>query len=53
MELITNRFFSFNFFLFTVLTSICIFKNKDKLINIGVFLKVKKAITNFLISFNI
>ena len=42
-----------NFCLFTVLTSFLIFRNKDKLIKLGVFLEVKRAITNFLNPLNI
>ena len=39
-ELITSRFFfSFNFYLFMILTSFFIFKNKNKLIKLGIFLR--------------
>ena len=46
-------FFVFNFCQFIVLTSFLCFRNKDKLIKLGVFLKVKKIITNFLNPLNI
>ena len=48
-----GMFFVFNFCQFTVLTSFLCFWNKDKLIKLGVFLKVKKTIANFLNPLNI
>ena len=52
-ELIASRFFSFNFYLFTILTSFLIFRKKNILTKLWVFLKVKKKITNFLNPLNI
>ena len=48
-----GRFFVFNFCQFTVLISFLCFRNKDKLIKLELFLKLKKIITNFLNSLNI
>ena len=48
-----GRFFAFNFCQFTVLNSFYGFRNKYKLIKLGVFFNVKKIITNFLNPLNI